>query len=96
MENKFEFETEDELKKAEAEQLSEKYRLTFLKDEIGITVLGDILKRLKFGCYLNEALGDIALNNVSIEILGMLKIIQPGNERNFIMSLANVTPKKEV
>jgi hypothetical protein len=93
--NKFDFETDDEHKKAESEQLKEKYRMTFLVDEIGIEVLGDILKRLKFGCFLNEALGDIALNNAAIEILGMLKIIEPGNERNFIMSLANVTPKKE-
>lgn len=93
--DKFDFETDKELMESGAEQLREKYRLVFLKDEIGIEVLGDMLKRLKFGCHLNEALGDIALYNVAVEILGMLKVIQPGNERNFILSLANVTPKKE-
>ena len=93
--DKFDFEIDKDQERAEQELLKEKYRNVFLKNEIGLEVLGDILKRLKFGCYLDEALGDIALYNIGIEILGMLKIIQPGNEHNLIMSLANVTPKKE-
>lgn len=76
-------------------ELTAKYRMVF-GNAMGQEVLADILvNRLKFGCYLGEALGDIALYNAAIGILNMAGIIAKGNGLEIIKALQTVTPKKQ-
>jgi len=74
--------------------LGDKYRLVF-DNPLGQEVLADILiNKLHFGCYLQEALGDIALNNAAIEILSTLGIVAKKNQLKIISSLMAINPVK--
>lgn len=77
-------------------ELTAKYRTVF-GSAIGQEVLADILvNRLKFGCYLGESLGDIALHNAAIGILNMVGVIAKGNGLEVIKALQTISPKEVV
>lgn len=76
----------------DAETLRAKYRLVF-GEGVGREVLADILTRkLRFGNYLSEALGDIALHNAAIEILGMMGVIGRDRGLDVINGLLTIAP----
>lgn len=75
-------------------ELTEKYRTVF-GTPTGQEVLADILvNELHFGCFLNEALGDIALNNAAIGVLSKMGIVTKGNALEIIRSLMNISVNK--
>jgi hypothetical protein len=79
----------------EKERIRGAYRFAFAQTEIGVEVLCDILTNL---CHFGQVLetpDDVAQYNVGIGILSRLGVVSKGNEREIVVNLLNVIPKKE-
>jgi len=87
--------SDDEAVRGEKERIRGLYRHAFASTAIGVEVICDILTNL---CHFGQVLAtpdDVAQYNVGIGILSRLGVVSKGNEREIVVNLLNVIPKKE-